>query len=64
MNRKRKDNLKLSTSSSILLEQIEGISFSSASQTLIPGYAVDKARDKRKWEPNGSSWVKYTDLSF
>lgn len=64
MNRKRKDNLKLSTSSSILLEQIEGISFSSASQTLIPGYAVDKARDKRKWEPNGSSWVKCTDLSF
>lgn len=42
MNRKRKDNLKLSTSSSILLEHIEGISFSSASQMSILGYEVVK----------------------
>lgn len=42
MNRKRKDNLKLSTSSSILLEHIEGISFSSTSQTFILGYEVVK----------------------
>lgn len=47
MNRKRKDNLKLSTSSSILLEHIEGISFSSTSQTFILGYEVVKP---------GTSW--------